>query len=103
MKIGCYNVFEVDCTVEASQIGDNNVFESKCFVGNKVSIPNGCIIGAGCKLLEGKTLTNNTIVHGAKCQFREGFSQPLVSCTNISIQYLYAFVAATSSANGNPR
>lgn len=27
--IGNYNVFEVDCTCEASKVGDNNILESK--------------------------------------------------------------------------
>lgn len=82
--IGSNNVFEVDCTVEALKIGDNNVFESKCFVGNKVSVTNGCIIGAGCRLTEEQTLKENTVVYGKKCHQREALDKPAVShlCCN---------------------
>ncbi|KAF5307462.1 hypothetical protein FQR65_LT06817 [Abscondita terminalis] len=75
--IGAHNLFEVDCTVEASKIGCNNVFESKCFVGNKVQVTNGCIIGAGCKLTEEQTLKDNTIVYGSNCFQREGLDRPV--------------------------
>lgn len=75
--IGSFNVFEVDCNVEASKIGDNNVFESKCFVGNKVTVTNGCIIGAGCIITEEQTLKENTIVYGEKCYQREGLNRPV--------------------------
>lgn len=76
--IGSYNVFEVDCTVESPKIGDNNVFESKCFVGNKVTVSNGCIIGAGCRMSEEQTLKDNVTIFGSKCQMREGLEQPPV-------------------------
>ncbi|KAF2895730.1 hypothetical protein ILUMI_10434 [Ignelater luminosus] len=75
--IGSHNVFEVDCTVEACKIGDNNIFESKCYVGNKLTITNGCIIGAGCRLTEEQTLKDNTIVYGRSCQMREGLDRPV--------------------------
>lgn len=77
--IGANNVFEVDCTVEACKIGDNNVFESKCFVSNKVTVTNGCIIGAGCRLTEEQTLKENIIVYGENCHMREGMDPPVVS------------------------
>ncbi|KAK9873383.1 hypothetical protein WA026_022448 [Henosepilachna vigintioctopunctata] len=75
--IGSFNVFEVGCHVEAAKIGDSNVFESKCFVGNKVSVSNGCTIGAGCQLTNEQELKENIIVYGEKCQMREGLSKPL--------------------------
>ncbi|XP_018334172.1 dynactin subunit 6-like [Agrilus planipennis] len=75
--IGSNNVFEVDCAIEAIKIGDNNVFESKSFVGNKVTITNGCIIGAGCRLTEEQTLKENTIIYGENCNMREGLDRPL--------------------------
>lgn len=77
--IGANNVFEVDCTVEACKIGDNNIFESKCFVGNKVTVTNGCIIGAGCRLTEEQTLKENIIVYGENCNMRVGLDPPVVS------------------------
>lgn len=77
--IGSYNVFEVDCTVESPKIGNNNVFESKCFVGNKVTVSNGCTIGAGCKITEEQILKENIVFYGAKCMMREGLDRPVVS------------------------
>lgn len=88
MTIGSHNVFEVDCTVEASEIGDNNVFESKCFVGNNVIVTNGCIIGAGCEITEAQTLKENTIMYGENCQQREGLNRPVV-CSKTSIVYAF--------------
>lgn len=79
LVIGSNNVFEVDCTVEAMKIGDNNVFESKCFVGNKVTVTNGCIVGAGCKLTIEKVLPENAIIYGSDCQLRIGLDRPAVS------------------------
>ena len=49
MIIGNSNVFEVGCRSSALKIGDNNVLESKCFVGRSVVLSNGCIVGAGCR------------------------------------------------------
>lgn len=76
--IGNHNVFEVDCNVEACKIGDNNVFESKCFVGNNVTITDGCIIGAGCEITQEQTLKENSIVYGEDCRIREGLNRPVV-------------------------
>lgn len=78
LVIGPHNVFEVGCHVEATKIGANNVFESNCFVGNKVTVTNGCIIGAGCQLKEEQELKENLIVFGKDCQTREGLSRPPV-------------------------
>ncbi|XP_060534281.1 dynactin subunit 6 [Cylas formicarius] len=75
--IGSNNVFEVDCTVEASKIGSNNVFETKCFVGNKVTVSNGCTIGAGCRITGEQILKENITIYGAKCQMREGLDKPV--------------------------
>ena len=52
MIIGNNNVFEVGCRSSALKIGDNNVLESKCFVGRSVVLSNGCIVGAGCRYVE---------------------------------------------------
>ncbi|KAB0803271.1 hypothetical protein PPYR_00241 [Photinus pyralis] len=82
--IGSHNVFEVDCAVEASnKIGCNNVFESKSFVGNKVNVTNGCIIGAGCRITEEQTLKDNTIIYGSNCFQREGLDRPVTQTAQI--------------------
>lgn len=77
--IGNHNVFEVDCHIESPKIGNCNVFESKCFVGNKVTVTNGCIIGAGCKVTQEQILKENVIIYGEKCQMREGLDRPGVN------------------------
>lgn len=77
--IGSNNVFEVGCNVEACKIGDNNIFESKCFVGNRVTVTNGCIIGAGCNVTEEQILPENTIIYGEKCLQREALCGPGVN------------------------
>ncbi|XP_050507464.1 dynactin subunit 6 [Diabrotica virgifera virgifera] len=76
--IGPFNVFEVDCSVESPKIGSNNVFESKCFVGNKVTVSNGCTIGAGCKITEEQVLKDNIIIYGNNCHLREGLDKPVL-------------------------
>ncbi|XP_030764015.1 dynactin subunit 6 [Sitophilus oryzae] len=75
--IGSHNVFEVDCTIEAPKIGNNNVFESKCFVGNKVTVSNGCTIGAGCRITDEQILKENISIFGSKCQIRESIDKPV--------------------------
>lgn len=105
--IGSNNVFEVDCTVESPKIGNNNVFESKCYVGNKITVSNGCTIGAGCRITEEQILKENVIIFGSKCQMREGLDRPGVSICiifqnfkNIINIYYYNF-PASDITNGN--
>ncbi|XP_071053787.1 dynactin subunit 6 isoform X2 [Onthophagus taurus] len=76
--IGANNVFEVGCNVEACKIGDNNTFESKCFVGNKVTVTNGCTIGSGCVLTEEQVLKENTTIFGEYCERREALCAPTI-------------------------
>lgn len=90
--IGSNNVFEVGCNVEACRIGDNNIFESKCFVGNKVTVTNGCIIGAGCYITEEQVLPENTIIYGENCLQREALCGPGVSISKLcNLQFLMFF------------
>lgn len=51
MIIGDHNVFEVDAYCEATKVGNNNILESKCKLGQNVQLTDNCIIGAGCDLL----------------------------------------------------
>ncbi|XP_043467208.1 dynactin subunit 6 [Leptopilina heterotoma] len=74
--IGNYNVFEVDSICEASKVGDNNILETKAFVGREVELTNGCIIGAACSISESEILPENTIVYGSQCQRREMSDKP---------------------------
>lgn len=67
--------------MEACQIGDNNVFEPKCFVGSKVTISDGCVIGAGCSVTEEEIIPKNTVIYGGNHMRREAFDKPAV-CIN---------------------
>lgn len=75
LYIGCNNVFEVGCSVEALSIGDKNVFEAKCSVSNQVDVSNGCIIGAGCRVDGRQTLLENTVIYGNDCLQREALEK----------------------------
>ncbi|CAK9830771.1 Dynactin subunit 6 [Anthophora retusa] len=74
--IGNYNVFETDCTCEAFKVGDNNILESKAFVGREIELTNGCVIGASCSLTQPDTIPENTIVYGSQYQRREMYDKP---------------------------
>ncbi|XP_076178693.1 dynactin subunit 6 [Ptiloglossa arizonensis] len=74
--VGSYNVFETDSTCEAFKLGDNNILESKAFVGREVEITNGCVIGASCILTEPETIPENTIIYGSQRQRREMYDKP---------------------------
>lgn len=71
LVIGPNNVFEVGCTVEASAIGERNVFECKSYVSNLVTVSNNCVIGAGCKLIDEHHLPENTVIYGKRSEQRE--------------------------------
>ncbi|ALC42868.1 l-2-37Ce [Drosophila busckii] len=75
LSIGGHNVFEVGCNVEASRIGDKNVFESKCYVGSGVSVSSGCVIGAGIQICMAQQLPENTIVYGQQALQREAIEK----------------------------
>lgn len=71
LTIGANNVFEVGCTIEASKIGEKNLFECKSSVSQGMEITNNCIIGAGCCVTSKRILPENTIIHGPSCSERE--------------------------------
>nr|XP_029732481.1 dynactin subunit 6-like [Aedes albopictus] len=75
LVIGPDNIFEVGCTVEALKIGERNVFECKSYVSADVTVTNGCVIGAGCRLVGEQVLAEKTIVHGRQCQQREAIEK----------------------------
>ncbi|XP_009318154.1 PREDICTED: dynactin subunit 6, partial [Pygoscelis adeliae] len=77
MVIGTNNVFEVGCCIlaahflehgavdsQAMKVGDNNVIESKAFVGRNVILTSGCIIGACCNINTYEAIPENTLTHG---------------------------------------
>ncbi|CUT99351.1 dynactin subunit 6 [Echinococcus multilocularis] len=75
--IGDFNVFEVGARVHSCEVGNSNVFESKCFVGPQVRISNGCVIGAMCSLTAPEQLPENTIVFGERCLRRVATERPM--------------------------
>ncbi|KAL5106174.1 Dynactin subunit 6 [Taenia crassiceps] len=75
--IGDFNVFEVGARVHSREVGNSNVFESKCFVGPQVRISNGCVIGAMCSLTAPEQLPENTIVFGEGCLRRVATERPM--------------------------
>jgi len=76
MIIGNNNVFEVGCRSSALKIGDNNVLESKCFVGRSVVLSNGCIVGAGCRVTAEETVEENTVIYGSGNDRRRQMDRP---------------------------
>ncbi|XP_014255926.1 dynactin subunit 6 [Cimex lectularius] len=66
LMIGSHNIFEVGCNIKAKVIGDNNVFEAKCYVGPDIEVGNGCIIGAGVRLVYKEKLPDNVIITGSQ-------------------------------------
>ncbi|XP_067413076.1 dynactin subunit 6 isoform X3 [Emydura macquarii macquarii] len=76
MIIGTYNVFEVGCYSQAMKMGDNNVIESKAFVGRNVILTSGCVIGACCNVNTHEVIPENTVIYDAKCLRRVQTERP---------------------------
>ncbi|XP_042653079.1 dynactin subunit 6 [Tyto alba] len=76
MIIGTNNVFEVGCYSQAMKVGDNNVIESKAFVGRNVILTSGCIIGACCNINTYEVIPENTVIYGADCLRRVQTERP---------------------------
>lgn len=76
LHIGVSNVFEVGCTVQASSVGDRNVFECRSSVAAGVRVTNGCLIGAGCQLTDERVLPENTVIFGTRNEQRVAIEKP---------------------------
>ncbi|MEE6460378.1 hypothetical protein FKM82_000937 [Ascaphus truei] len=76
MIIGTNNVFEVGCYSQAMKMGDNNVIESKAFVGRNVILTSGCIIGACCNVNTCEVIPENTVIYGSDCLRRVQTERP---------------------------
>lgn len=76
MNIGSFNVFEVGCQSESPEIGDNNVLESKCRIGPRARLTNGCVVGAMCNLDTDETLPENSVIYGHDCKRRVQHEKP---------------------------
>nr|XP_008508658.1 PREDICTED: dynactin subunit 6 [Equus przewalskii] len=58
------------------KMGDNNVIESKAYVGRNVILTSGCIIGACCNLNTFEVIPENTVIYGADCLRRVQTERP---------------------------
>ena len=76
LYIGSFNVFEVDSHCSAASVGSHNVLEYKSYVGPEVTITEGCVIGAACKLYNQEVLPERTVVYGSKCKRRIDCERP---------------------------
>ncbi|KAI5943847.1 Dynactin subunit 6 [Manis javanica] len=76
MIIGTNNVFEVGCYSQAMKMGDNNVIESKAYVGRNVILTSGCIVGACCNLNTYEVVPENTVIYGTDCLRRVQSERP---------------------------
>nr|SVE78602.1 EOG090X0I48 [Daphnia lumholtzi]SVE79231.1 EOG090X0I48 [Daphnia lumholtzi] len=88
MIIGNNNVFEVDCHVESKFIGDNNIVESKAFVGRQTSLSNGCVIGAKCEVLVAETLQEGSLFYGAGSDVKRRIQSDKPSAQGAQIEFL---------------
>nr|SVE75496.1 EOG090X0I48 [Daphnia dolichocephala] len=88
MIIGNNNVFEVDCHVESKNIGDNNIVESKAFVGRETSLSNGCVIGAKCEVLVPETLQEGSLFYGAGSDVKRRLQSDKPSAQGAQIEFL---------------
>ncbi|XP_012505277.1 PREDICTED: dynactin subunit 6 [Propithecus coquereli] len=61
---------------QAMKMGDNNVIESKAYVGRNVILTSGCIIGACCNLNTFEVIPENTVIYGADCLRRVQTERP---------------------------
>ncbi|XP_050543224.1 dynactin subunit 6-like isoform X2 [Daktulosphaira vitifoliae] len=79
LKIGSSNVFEVYSTVEGvNSIGDNNIFESKSYVGRNINIGNDCVVGAGCRLTSTVPVEDGICIYGKNCIRQKAYCKPSV-------------------------
>lgn len=76
MIIGSFNVFEVDSHCSAVSVGSHNVLEYKSFVGPEVTITDGCVIGAACKVYHKEVLPHRTVIYGSTCKRRIECERP---------------------------
>nr|CAG4637484.1 EOG090X0I48 [Ceriodaphnia reticulata]SVE73296.1 EOG090X0I48 [Ceriodaphnia reticulata] len=88
MTIGNNNVFEVDCRVESKRIGDNNIVESKAFVGKETSLSNGCVIGAKCEVLVPETLQEGSLFYGSGPDVKRRVQADKPSAQGAQIEFL---------------
>nr|CAG4648376.1 EOG090X0I48 [Moina brachiata]SVE93362.1 EOG090X0I48 [Moina brachiata] len=88
MVIGNNNVFEVDCIVETKKIGDNNIVESKAFVGAPMILTNGCVIAAKCEVAVPEVLPEGTLFYGLGSEVKRRVQADKPSAQGAQIEFL---------------
>ena len=63
MKIGSYNLFEANCNVSSSTIGDLNEFGHKSFVDDNCKIGSYCFLGPKVVLQPGTVMPDNHVAY----------------------------------------
>jgi dynactin-6 len=74
--IGSNNVFEIGCKVTPKSVGDLNVFETRCVIGEDVVIGTGCTFGAGTKIMSPITIPDNSVFFGDPVRDRIAADKP---------------------------
>ena len=64
MHIGSFNLFEVGCVVDSSNIGSYNLFEHRSVVQPFCSIGNNCLITATCVIKSGTKMPDGVVMYG---------------------------------------
>uniref|UniRef100_A0A0N4U5C3 Dynactin subunit 6 n=1 Tax=Dracunculus medinensis TaxID=318479 RepID=A0A0N4U5C3_DRAME len=64
LYIGRDNVFEIESVMQASRVGDNNIFGVRSRVGPNTIVTNGCFIGTKCSAVMTETLPENMVIYG---------------------------------------
>lgn len=74
MNIGDANSFRAGCCVCAAEIGNCNIFEPASRVFASISIPNFCVIGAGCSVGSDTgvpyALSERSVIYGLNSEHR---------------------------------
>ena len=91
MKIGNYNMFEVGCTIDSTDIGDLNEF------GVKSNVSRGCTIQTDCKLNPLVTLPERTKLPSHSIVISDGFirtnTEPLMDTKKTHIKDMSSTLA----------
>jgi len=86
LVIGNNNVFEVGSIVHALAIGDQNLFETRCVVGDNVLVGSGCTFGAGTKITSPGVVPDNSVFSGEPLRHR--IASERTSAQSLQIDFL---------------
>ncbi|KAL1924576.1 uncharacterized protein VTP21DRAFT_4230 [Calcarisporiella thermophila] len=83
LVIGDENIFEVRCYIEGERIGNRNTFEPLAKVLGATKIGNNCVVGTACSTEANEVLPDNTVIYGHERQRR---SQSALSSVSTLLQ-----------------